>query len=84
MRVAYFSDSLPPHTDGVVNTLCRLIDTLTDEKIDFQFFSPFIPCYFTGSGNAEAPYQGRIDFHIIGTGIKISGTDINLANYFLE
>ncbi len=43
MRVAYFTDSLPPHTDGVVNTLCRLIDTLTDEKVDFQFFSPFKP-----------------------------------------
>jgi glycosyltransferase involved in cell wall biosynthesis len=43
MKVAYFSDTLPPHTDGVVNTLCRLIDTLTNEKIDFQFFSPFKP-----------------------------------------
>ena len=43
MKVAYFSDTLPPHTDGVVNTLCRLIDTLLKERIDFQFFSPFKP-----------------------------------------
>lgn len=43
MKVAYFTESLLPKTDGVVNTLCRLIETLEDEKIEFKFFSPFKP-----------------------------------------
>jgi glycosyltransferase involved in cell wall biosynthesis len=40
MKVAYFTESLPPNTDGVVRTLCHLVDTLESEKVDFRFFSP--------------------------------------------
>ena len=43
MKVAYFSDSLPPNMDGVVKTLCHLIDTLENEEVDYQFWSPFKP-----------------------------------------
>ena len=43
MKVAYFTESLLPITDGVVRTLCRLVETLETEKIDFLFFSPFKP-----------------------------------------
>lgn len=43
MKVAYFTESLPPNTDGVVNTMCHLVDSLQDENVDFQFFSPVKP-----------------------------------------
>jgi glycosyltransferase involved in cell wall biosynthesis len=43
MKIAYFTESLPPMTDGVVNTLCRLVDTLETEKIAYRFYSPFKP-----------------------------------------
>ncbi len=43
MKIAYFTESLLPKTDGVVNTLCRLIDTLQEENVPFQFYSPFKP-----------------------------------------
>jgi glycosyltransferase involved in cell wall biosynthesis len=43
MKIAYFTETLPPQTDGVVNTLCRLADTLESEKVDFRFYSPFKP-----------------------------------------
>ncbi|MDZ7315167.1 MAG: glycosyltransferase family 1 protein [candidate division KSB1 bacterium] len=43
MRVAYFTESLPPNTDGVVKTLVRLVETLQEQNIDFLFFSPVVP-----------------------------------------
>ncbi len=43
MRIIYFSDSLPPIIDGVTHTLCRLVDTLENEKIEYRFVSPCIP-----------------------------------------
>ena len=43
MKIAYFTESLPPNTDGVVKTLVKLIGTLEDEHIDFRFFSPVKP-----------------------------------------
>ena len=43
MKVAYFTESLPPNTDGVVKTLCHLINTLEDNKVDFRFYSPVKP-----------------------------------------
>lgn len=43
MKVAYFTESLPPNTDGVVNTLSHLVDTLNEENIDFRFYSPVKP-----------------------------------------
>ena len=43
MRIAFFTESLPPNTDGVVKTLTRLVGTLQEEHIDFLFFSPVKP-----------------------------------------
>lgn len=43
MKLAIFTESLPPNTDGVVKTLSRLADSLLDENIDFKFFSPVKP-----------------------------------------
>jgi len=43
MRIAYFTETLPPLTDGVVNTLCHLINTLDEERVDYRFFSPVRP-----------------------------------------
>ena len=43
MRIAYFTESLPPNTDGVVKTLCHLVDYLQEKMIDFHFFSPVKP-----------------------------------------
>lgn len=39
MRVAYFTDSLPPVADGVTRTLARLIDTLPGADVDFRIFA---------------------------------------------
>ncbi|MBN1541510.1 glycosyltransferase family 1 protein [candidate division KSB1 bacterium] len=43
MKVAYFTESLPPNTDGVVRTLVRLAETLEQENVDYQFYSPVKP-----------------------------------------
>jgi glycosyltransferase involved in cell wall biosynthesis len=43
MKIAYFTESLPPLTDGVSHTLSYLKKTLTAENCDFLFFSPFRP-----------------------------------------
>ncbi|MBN1782879.1 glycosyltransferase family 1 protein [bacterium] len=43
MKVAYFTESLPPNKDGVTKTLCRLVDTLESEKIEYKFYSPVKP-----------------------------------------
>lgn len=43
MRIAYFTESLYPHVDGVSRTLARLFDTLERLGIDFVVFSPFVP-----------------------------------------
>ncbi|OGC96268.1 MAG: hypothetical protein A2W25_03870 [candidate division Zixibacteria bacterium RBG_16_53_22] len=43
MRIAYFTESLPPLTDGVSHTLAQLRKSLISEGHDFIFFSPFIP-----------------------------------------
>lgn len=43
MRVAYFSESLPPLTDGVVRTLSQLIETLHQQGVEFSVFSPIEP-----------------------------------------
>ncbi|RPI02473.1 MAG: glycosyltransferase family 1 protein [Calditrichaeota bacterium] len=43
MRIALFTESLPPNTDGVVKTLTRLVGTLQEKNIDFHFFSPVKP-----------------------------------------
>lgn len=43
MRIAYFTESLYPHVDGVSRTLARLFTTLEKRGIDFVVFSPFVP-----------------------------------------
>lgn len=43
MRVAYFTESLYPHVDGVSRTLARLFDSLEERGVDFVVFSPFVP-----------------------------------------
>ncbi len=43
VRIAYFTESLPPNTDGVVRTFCNLTATLEARGIDYRFFSPFKP-----------------------------------------
>jgi glycosyltransferase involved in cell wall biosynthesis len=43
MRIAYFTDSLPPVADGVTRTLCRLADTLERAAVDFRFFTAIRP-----------------------------------------
>ena len=43
MRIAYFTESLLPHVDGVSLTLARLFATLEERGVDFTIFSPFAP-----------------------------------------
>ena len=43
MKIAYFTESLPPLIDGVTRTLTRLAGTLESEGIDFRFYSPVKP-----------------------------------------
>ena len=43
MKIAYFTESLPPNKDGVVKTFCHLVDTLESEKIEYKFYSPVKP-----------------------------------------
>lgn len=43
MRIAYFSETMPPQTDGVTRTLARLADTLQSEGVEFRFFSAMVP-----------------------------------------
>lgn len=43
MKIAYFTESLPPNTDGVVNTLCKLVESLEETNTDYIFFSPVKP-----------------------------------------
>jgi glycosyltransferase involved in cell wall biosynthesis len=43
MKVAYFTESLLPHVDGVSRTLAQLFATLEERGVDFRIFSPFQP-----------------------------------------
>jgi glycosyltransferase involved in cell wall biosynthesis len=43
MKVAYFTESLLPHVDGVSRTLAQLFGTLEKRGVDFRIFSPFKP-----------------------------------------
>jgi len=43
MRIAYFTESLPPKTDGVAKSMQKLAETLESKNIDFHFFCPFKP-----------------------------------------
>jgi glycosyltransferase involved in cell wall biosynthesis len=53
MRIAYFTESLPPLTDGVARTYTWLAQALAEAGDDFRFVSPLAP--------AEAePWRGRV------------------------
>ena len=43
MRIAYFTESLPPSTDGVANTMTQLCRSLVTRGVEALFFSPFEP-----------------------------------------
>ncbi|HBC46442.1 MAG TPA: glycosyltransferase family 1 protein [candidate division Zixibacteria bacterium] len=43
MRIAYFTEVLPPFVDGVTHTLSHLKTSLADEGHDFIFLSPTVP-----------------------------------------
>ncbi|MBN1481698.1 glycosyltransferase family 1 protein [candidate division KSB1 bacterium] len=43
MRIALFSESLPPNTDGVVKTLTKLVESMQEQNINFHFFSSVKP-----------------------------------------
>jgi phosphatidylinositol alpha 1,6-mannosyltransferase len=43
VRIAYFTESLLPHVDGVSRTLARLYQSLLHRGIDFRVYSPFVP-----------------------------------------
>ena len=53
MRIAYFSESLPPLTDGVARTYTRLAETLNEDGHDFLFICPMTPA-------EEEPWRGRV------------------------
>lgn len=53
MKIAYFTESLYPHVDGVSRTLARLFDTLERRDVDFRIFSPFVP-------DADVPWADRV------------------------
>jgi glycosyltransferase involved in cell wall biosynthesis len=53
LRIAYFTESLPPLTDGVARTFTRLAETLNEQKIDFRIISPCLPA-------EEEPWRGRV------------------------
>ncbi len=43
MRIAYFTESLPPVRDGVSHTLSQVAESLQSSNIEFHFISPFKP-----------------------------------------
>jgi phosphatidylinositol alpha 1,6-mannosyltransferase len=43
MKIAYFTESLLPHVDGVSRTLAQLFNTLERRGVDFRVYSPFVP-----------------------------------------
>ena len=53
MRVAYFTESLLPHVDGVSRTLAQLFGFLEAQGVEFQVWSPFVP-------GPEVSWSGRV------------------------
>lgn len=53
MKIAYFSESLLPHVDGVSRTLAQLFGFLERAGVDFRVFSPFVP-------GPEVSWAGRV------------------------
>jgi phosphatidylinositol alpha 1,6-mannosyltransferase len=44
MRIAFFSETFLPKVDGIVNTLCHLLDYLADSGHDSLLFTPHSSC----------------------------------------
>jgi glycosyltransferase involved in cell wall biosynthesis len=53
MKIAYFTESLPPHVDGVSRTLAQLFGTLETRGVEFRVYSPFVP-------GPDVPWSGRV------------------------
>jgi phosphatidylinositol alpha 1,6-mannosyltransferase len=53
MKIAYFTESLLPHVDGVSRTLAQLFATLEARGVDFRVYSPFVP-------GPEVSWSGRV------------------------
>jgi phosphatidylinositol alpha 1,6-mannosyltransferase len=53
MKIAYFSESLLPHVDGVSRTLAQLFGFLERQGVDFRVFAPFTP-------PPEISWSGRV------------------------
>jgi glycosyltransferase involved in cell wall biosynthesis len=53
LRIAYFTESLPPLTDGVARTYTRLAETLNQDGHDFLFICPVTP-------QEQEPWRGRV------------------------
>jgi phosphatidylinositol alpha 1,6-mannosyltransferase len=53
MRLAYFTESLPPLTDGVARTYTWLAEFLNQRGLDFRFYSPCLP-------SEDQPWRGRV------------------------
>jgi glycosyltransferase involved in cell wall biosynthesis len=53
MKIAYFTESLLPHVDGVSRTLAQLFGTLEARGVDFRVHSPFVP-------GPEVSWSGRV------------------------
>lgn len=43
MKIAYFTESLPPNMDGVSHTLIQISRFMESRGVEFRFLSPFIP-----------------------------------------
>lgn len=54
LRVAYVSESLLPHVDGVSRTLAQLFGYLERAGVDFHVLSPFVP-------PPEISWAGRVE-----------------------
>ena len=53
MRIAYFTESLPPLTDGVARTYTWLAQALNGAGVDFRFVAPVCPL-------EQEPWRGRV------------------------
>lgn len=53
MKVAYFTESLLPHVDGVSRTLAQLFGTLEAREVDFRVYAPFRP-------GPDVSWSGRV------------------------
>lgn len=56
MRIAYFTESLPPLVDGVSHTLSYLRESLESKNVEHRFISPFSP--------AGEVWEGKVN-HIL-------------------